>query len=229
MRNLSMVLASFLLASTALAAVGDEAGARSKAEGDKPAAQPGWVVVEEDWWYPLRMDAVDALSSARDYYRRNNERAAADEVRRAASWMTYAANQAASHTKIALLGARTNLLTLADDLDTGKMADAARLDGALAEASSALAEWHYHRAREEFDRHDSAKAAEDLEAAAGHLENAARSAHFQYGPDTVTVFENVYRDGKTISEGKTIDNDVLGKRLDGIKDAVDRIADVLKQ
>jgi hypothetical protein len=168
------------------------------------------------------------LSNARDYYRRNNERAAADEIRKAASWLTYAAGHASSEPRERLLGARTTLLTLAEDLDTGKVAGAARLDRALAEASHALAEWHYSRAREEFGEHDSTTAAQDLEAAVGHLENAARSAHFEYGPDTITVFEEIYRDGKTISEGKTIDNNVLGEHLDTIENAVETMADTLK-
>lgn len=228
MRQISIALTSLLLASTAFAATGGAAGARTKADSSMPAAEPGWVVVEKDWWYPLRLDSVDALSSARDYYRRDNERAAADEIRRAASWLTYASGQASPETRDALLGARTDLLTLADDLDTGKVAGAARLDGALAHASSALAQWHYSRAREEFGRHESVDAAQDLEAAASHLENAARSAHFQYGPDTITVFEDIYRDGKMASEGKTIDNDMLGKHLDGIESAVETMADALK-
>lgn len=228
MKRISMALMSLFLALTVFAAVGNDAGAATKADSNVPAARPGWVVVQENWWYPLRMDSVDALSKARDYYRRNNERAAADEIRKAASWMTYASGQASPQTKEALLGARTNLLTLADDLETGKLAGAARLDGALAEASSALAQWHYSRAREEFSQHEPTIASQDLEAAAAHLENAARSAHFQYGPDTIAVFEDIYRDGKMISEGKTVDNDMLGKRLDGIQSAVQTMADTLK-
>jgi hypothetical protein len=227
MSQISVALTSLLIASTAFSAPGSDSGTQTKTDGSVPAAPPGWVVVEKDWWYPLRLDAVDALSNAREYYRRNNERAAANEIRRAASWLTYASDQALPETKEALLGARTNLLTLADDLDTDKVAGAARLDDALARASSALAQWHYYRAREEFGRHDSAAAAQDLEAAAGHLENAARSAHFQYGPDTITVFEDIYKDGKMISEGKTIDNDMLGKHLDGIESAVQTMAGAL--
>lgn len=227
MKGTSLLLTSLLLTSTAFAAAGDNAGARPKA-GDDAAARPDTVVVEENWWLPLRLDSADSLTKARAYYRRNNERAAADEIRKAASWLSYASGHALPDTRGALLGARTDLLTLADDLDTGKLAGAAHLDETLAEASSALAQWHYYRAREELGRRESEYAAEDLEAAATHLENAAQSAHLQYGPDTIMVFEDIYKDGKRISEGKTINNDMLGKHLDTVKNAVDLVADALE-
>ena len=74
---------------------------------------------------------------------------------------------------------------------------------------------------------DTSSAAEDLEAAAAHLENAAMSAHMQYGPDTITVFEDIYKDGKLVSEGKTVDNNKLGEHLDTIEGAVQTMADAL--
>jgi hypothetical protein len=191
------------------------------------AKEPDYVVVDEDWWVPLRMDAVDSVANARYFYRRDNERAAADEVRKAASWLDYAADHALPETRQSLLSSRTDLLTLADDLDTGKLAGGARLDTALAEASGQLARWHYYRAKEEFGRNDAANAALDLQAAAGHLENAATSAHLQYGPDTVSVFEDIYRDGTMSSRGKTIDNDLLGKHLDVIANAIEIVAHAL--
>jgi len=227
MKTITKTLTSAILASTALAAAGAYADT-SSVTTDKPVADPGWVVVQEDWFYPLRLESAEALNNARYLYRRDNERAAADEIRKAASWLTYASSHALDHTKQALVSARTDLLTLAEDLDTGKLADAARLDTALSHASSALAEWHYYRAREEFGRSDAIDAARDLEAAATNLENAAASAHFQYGPDTITVFDEVYRDGKLVSQDRTIDNDMLGKHLDGIQKAVEQMAITLK-
>jgi hypothetical protein len=225
MKTSSLALASVLLASNAFAAVG-----HNSAGADKTSAVTNHpTVVEEEWFVPLRMESVDELDNARMYYRRDNERAAADEVRKAASWLSFAAESALPHTKDALESARTELLTLADDLDTGKLAGAARLDGALAQASNALAEWHYYRARDEFGRRDTDSASRDLEAAAAHLESAARSAHLQFGPDTITMFEDIYEDGKIITDGRTVDYDVLAERIDGIEHAVEKMADTLKR
>lgn len=227
MNRMSSLITGLLLTSTAFAAVGNGAGNPAKATGDEAAPSQDTAIFAEEWWYPLRMDAADALGHARYLYRRDNEQAAADEIRRAASWLGFAADNGTERTTEALLGARTNLLTLAEDLETGKVTGAARLDEGLTEASRALATWHYFRAREEFGRSDMKNAARDLEAAAAHLENAAQSAHFQYGPDTITVFEDIYRDGKLVSDGKTIDNNELGEHLDSIESAVDTMAHVL--
>ncbi|MGD8809120.1 MAG: hypothetical protein PVG24_05915 [Gammaproteobacteria bacterium] len=219
---------SLLLASTVIAAAGAGPARAAGVAADKSADSPDSVIVTEEWWYPLRMDSADALAHARFLYRRNNEREAAEEVRRAASWLSFAANHALSHTSQALLSARTDLLTLADDLDTGKVAGAARMDEALSQASSALAQWHYYRARDELGKSDVRNAVGDLQAAASHLENAAESAHLEYGPDTIHVFEDIYRNGKYLSEGKTVDNNMLGKHLDTIEDAIETMANALK-
>lgn len=225
MKTTYLTLAGMLLASNAFAVVGHDTSARTS---DAVAvSDPDYVVIDEDWWVPLRMEPSDALNDAREYYRRDNERAAADEIRKAASWVSYASMHALPHTKQALLSARTGLLTLADDLETGKVRGAARMDATLADASHALAQWHYYRARDEYGKHDSITASRDLEAAAANLENAARSAHLQFGPDTITVFEDIYEGGRTLTKERTIDNDVLGMHLDGIKKAIDTMADAL--
>ena len=38
-------------------------------KGEKPKASPGWVVIEEDWFYPFLNDFSTALHKAREYYR----------------------------------------------------------------------------------------------------------------------------------------------------------------
>jgi hypothetical protein len=228
MKRIAIVATGLLLTSSAFAAVGSNSGNTAAVARDRSSTPSDTVTVTEEWWVPLRMDSADALGNARYLYRRHNERAAADEVRRAASWLSYAADHALPHTSRALLGARTDLLTLADDLDTGKVAGAASMDEALTQASNALAEWHFYRARDEYGKRDVHSAIQDLEAAAAHLENAAQSAHVQYGPDTITVFEDIYRDGKLISEGKNVDNNKLGEHLDTIEGAVATVADALK-
>jgi len=228
MNRISTLLAGLFLGSMAFVAGASNSAHAAGIGPDKSAESPDSVIVTEEWWYPLRMDSADAIAHARFLYRRNNEQEAAGEVRRAASWLNYAAGRALPNTAEALRSARTDLLTLADDLDTGKVAGAARMDEALTQASSALAEWHYYRARDEFGKSDVNNAVRDLEAAAAHLENAAVSSHMQYGPDTITVFEDIYRNGKFVTEGRTVDNNTLGEHLDTVERAIAKMADSLK-
>ena len=49
------------------------------------------------------------------------------------------------------------------------------------------------------------------------------------GTDTITLFETIRRDGRTISETKTIDNNVLGKNIDEVEKAVKELAETLKK
>ncbi|MEZ6097832.1 MAG: hypothetical protein R3E01_02560 [Pirellulaceae bacterium] len=229
MRKTSFAVAGLLLASLAQMAMAQDAKVNAKAKGDKPAASPGWVVIEEDWWYPLRFDSVFALDSARYHYRRHEETAAANEIDRAVTWLKYASGHAMPITKEKLDASVRDLTTLAADLRAGRLTDGARLDGAMARASHALAEWHYYKAKESYGKSEEGYAAQDLEAAVAHLQHAANSAHYQYGSDTITLFETIRNNGKTVSETKTVDHNLLGKHLDGIEKAVKEMGETLQK
>ncbi len=82
-------LATFALA--VLAATPVMAAEQTKAKGEKPAASPGWLIVEEDIWTPLRFEPLASLDAIRYHYRRNEEKAAANEIDKAVSWLTLAA------------------------------------------------------------------------------------------------------------------------------------------
>ena len=117
---------------------------------------------------------------------------------------------------------------MAEDLAAGEVVDAGRMSGALARASEALAEWHFYRAKEQYGRNEARYASEDLQAAAAHLQRAAESAHYQYGPETIVLFDDIVDDHRIIEEGRTIDDDdLLGERLDGIEKAVKEMANAL--
>ncbi|MCA9085309.1 MAG: hypothetical protein KDA81_14690 [Planctomycetaceae bacterium] len=229
MRTTSFAVASLLFASMTFMGMADTASAKAKSIGEKPADSPGWVVIEEDWWYPLRFDPVDAFDSASYHFRRNEETAAANEIDRAVTWLKYAAGHAMPITKEKLDAAVTDLKSLSGDLRSGNLADAARLDGALGRAAHVLAEWHFFKAKESYGKGEEGDAAQNLEAAVAHLQHAANSAHYQFGTDTITLFETIRRDGRTISETKTIDNNVLGKNIDEVEKAVKELAETLKK
>jgi hypothetical protein len=204
-----------------------EATSATAAKGEKPKASPGWIVIEEDWYVPLRFDSLVSMNNARMHYRNREERAAASELRRAVTWLKFAETHAEPITKSKLTTAANELTVLANELDGGKLSDAAKMESSLARASAALAEWHYFKARESWGQSDEKYAAQYLQSAAAHLKHAAGSAHYQYGPDTVTVFDQITQDGVTTSETETYDHNLLGKHLDAIEGAVKEMADYL--
>ncbi len=204
-----------------------DAKSAQKAKGDKPQESPGWIILEEEWYFPLRFDSLATMNNARMLYRKHEEKAAASDLRRAVTWLKFAESHAEPITRSKLTTAASELTSLADDLDQGKLRDAASMEYSLARASAALAEWHYFKARESWGQSDEKYAAQYLQAAVAHLKHAAGSAHYQYGPDTVTVFDQVTRNDVTTSEAETFDHNVLGKRLDAIENAVKEMSDHL--
>ena len=62
-----------------------------------------------------------------------------------------------------------------------------------------------------------------------HTISPLDSAHFEYGPDTVTVFDDVFKDGVRFSEDQTVDHNRLGKHLDTIKSAIEKVGEALNK
>ncbi len=204
-----------------------DAKTTTEVKGEKPKESPGWIILEEDWYFPLRFDSLVSMNNARVLYRKHEEKAAASELRRAVTWLKFAESHAEPITKSKLTTAASELTTLADDLDQGKLRDAAVMESSLARASSALAKWHYFKARESWGQSDEKYAAQYLQAAVAHLKHAAGSAHYEYGPDTVTIFDQLTQSDVTTSEAETFDHNVLGKHLDAIESAVKEMSDHL--
>jgi hypothetical protein len=192
-------------------------------KGEKPAASPGWLVVEEGFWFPLRFEPLHALDNARYHNRRHEEKAAADELDKAVSWLNLAAGHGLPITADKLTGAANELRVFAKDLRSGKLNAAEQMDASLAKAAQALAEWHFYKAKESWGKSEEVDAGYDLEMAAHYLQHAADSAHHQFGPDTREVITRIYHDGKVASEAKTFDHNTLGMQLEAIEKAINEL------
>jgi hypothetical protein len=221
-----LTFAALILMASGVATYAAENDANSPSTVDVTVT-PDWMIVE-DYWYPLRLEPTAALNDVRYHYRRGEEKAAANEIRKAVSWLKLAEDHALPITKEKLQFSERELTALAKDMTAGRLSKAERLDSALARASNALAEYHFFKAKESYGRNEAQYAAQDLEAAVTHLENAAASAHYQYGPDTIVIFDDVLRDGKWVAESRTIDNDMVGKHLDAVEKAIRDIADTIE-
>ena len=215
MRYVKLTVAALIVVMT-----GSVCLAAVKSNDQKPAASPGWLVIREDVWTPLRFEPLHSLDAASYHYRRNEETAAANELDKAVSWLKIAAGHALPITKEKLTSAATDLTFVANDLRSGKTRTAAEWDGVMAKAASALAEWHYYRAKGFWGKEEEADAGRDLEMAAEYLQHAANSAHYEFGADTQNVITKIYHDGKLISETKTVDHNTQGMHLQAVEKAV---------
>jgi hypothetical protein len=229
MTKTSLLAVAALLAGGLSSACAAEAGHAKGTKGDKPNDSPGWVVVEDQVWYPWRFEPLTWEHNARVHYRQHEEKAAASELRKAESWLKFARAEALPETWSALDSAASDLHSLAADLDRGNVVKAARLDYALARADHALARWHYFKARDDAAASEESDAALHLQAAARYLEHAAASARYEYGPETAAVFEDIDEDGHVTDEVTTIEPDRLARDLTALEREIDKMATSLDE
>ena len=198
-------------------------------EKTKEVQESPWIIVEEDFWFPLRFEPLETLNTARYHYRRNEEKAAAAEISKAASWLNLAAGHAMPQTKKNLEEAATQLKAVAKDLEAGNIVAAKHVDFWLTKAAHALADWHYYRAKESWGQSEAKDAGRDLVMAANYLQNAADSAHFQVGPDSETVLTQVFKNGKLESSETHTDHNWVANDLEGIENALSELGKTLEK
>lgn len=188
---------------------------------------PHWIIVEDDFWFPLRFEPLESLDTARYQFRRNEEKAAGVEIHKAISWLNLAASHAMPETKKDLNTAAAELKTVAADLESGNLKDAERFENALRRASHALANWHYYRAKESWGMTEEKDAGHDLVMAVNYLQNAADSARFEYGPKSQEVITDVFKNGKLMSSESHTEHNWILKDLEGVEGALKELGTTL--
>ena len=192
----------------------------------KPAPSPGWLVIEEEWLSPFQMDFTNALHDARVHYRAGQEKAAAAEINKAISWLSYAENHADKNTAADLLTAKTDLMDFAAQLKNGSVPIARQLESAFANASAALAKHHHFKALKSLSEIELRIAGKHLMSAADHLRDAAQSANHEYGQDIVEMYET-YSPLGYWDETVKLDRNVLTKNLQTIESELQKLASKL--
>ncbi|QDV85816.1 hypothetical protein [Planctomycetes bacterium TBK1r] len=228
MKTLSMFALAALMVAPAVVGSAADTTTGTKTKGSKPAASPGWLVIEEDFWTPLRFEPVESLDTIRYHYRRNEEKAAANEIDKAISWLKLAESHAMPITKEKLTYAASELTQLSAKLRSGEVASAAAMDSALGRAAQALGEWHFYKAKESWGKGEEQDAGRNLTMAANYLQHAADSAHLQFGPDTTSVITDYYRYGYWTGDTVKFDHNKLGKDLQSIERAVSDLGKEMK-
>lgn len=147
---------------------------------EKPAASPDQVVLEDDWWFPLRDGFTDAANLARDHFRSGEEKSAAEEIEKAISWISYAQSHGNLKTQEDLSTAKSDLQDFAAQLKRGEKPKAQQLESAFAHASAALAKHHYYKSFAALSQDDLKTAGQHLIAAVEDLREASKAA--SHGP-----------------------------------------------
>lgn len=190
MKKSSFAVATLLVAGMASMVFADDPKKKADTKGEKPKASPGWVVIEEDWWYPFLHDFPTALHIAREHYRAKQDKAAGAEIDKAISWLKYAQDHASKSTAEDLATASADLMDFSASLKSGKPVLAKKLDAAFAHASVALAKHHHFKSNKALSEGDLKTAGTHLMAASDLLRSAARSANIEYGSEAVHIYDD---------------------------------------
>lgn len=204
-----------------------KANVKANVKGEKPKAAPGWVILEEDWWFPFRYDFAESLHNARVHYRAKEERAAAGEIDKAISWLKYAENHADKATAEELSTARADLFDFSMALKNGKPVIAKKLEAAFAHASAALARHHHYKSSEAFAKGDMRAASSHLLSAVEYLRAAARSANHEYGSEIFSFYDDYAPDGYW-DDTVVIEKSQLESNLTQVEKELVKLAEQLK-
>jgi hypothetical protein len=198
-------------------------------KGARPAASPGWVVLEEDWWLPFRYDFSSALDTANVQFRRGEEKSAANEIGRAVGWLQFAEAHATDDTRPQLESAISEMKTLATDLENGQIMDATRLERVFSRASMALAKHHYFKASTALANNELKFAGQDLLAAAEHIQHAANSANVEYSQDLNKMRDELVKSSKIRDDLAATSMETLQRHLGKIKNELETLGKQLEK
>ena len=204
-----------------------DAKKKTAAKGAKPAASQGWVVIEEEWWNPFLHDFSTTLHNAREHYRAREEKAAAVEIDKAISWLTYAQSHANRKTAEDLATAQADLMDFSASLKSGKTVLAKKLDTAFAHASVALAKHHHFQSGKALAEDDLQTAGRYLMAATDLLRSAAQSANLEYGSEAVEIYD-AYAPYGYCDDTIVFEKSKLESNLTTIQSELERLAEKLK-
>ena len=204
--------------------------AKDSSNEGKPDANDGWIVVEEDFWYPFRYSFADAIHNAHVDYRDGREMAARDEINKAVSWLKMAKGMAANKESEAdLMTAINDLRDMSMFLKKGELVQASMMDKTFARAANALAKHHKFHASKAMGKEDMKLAARHLNAAAFNIKRAAQSANHEYGSNVVALIDNYgpgYFDETAVLEKTKLEEalDHIAKEVDTIEKKVEKAA-----
>ncbi len=164
---------------TAIPALGTDEAAPKSDPGDSELAPPpevpkGWTAVDENIWTILADEPDTKMDQARASFARQDGKAAAREIRKAASLLKLEAGRAGKEGKADLLAAISDLETMAGSLENGTVTTTAQIDHAFARTHQALAARCCIRAKRDWTDNDPAGAGQELLLAATHLDQGLR-------------------------------------------------------
>ena len=163
-----------------------------------------WLEVDESYWYPYIEEPNRHFRNAREAFLAKDYNKAAQEIRKGEAFVQLEASRASGDVKQSLKSSAQELEKLAVDMtDNRREKSTVEMDQSWGRADRALAQSHQVRAKEDWQKKETAKAGYEMKAAALDLEESADWA----GSEAKTGVSAVVRDtrlmaGKLTSGGE---------------------------
>jgi hypothetical protein len=223
-RALEPIALAMLVATTGFAAV---ASAQPPKTPVAPVARPAPVATKapssikspEDRIIELQHHFTDAIAA----YARKDYKAAAIDIRKAASYLRLEAGRAGGEAQQELDSSVAQLDTLAASVEKGALKDEQSMTKAFAEADHALALEHRSRAAEAWARKEYHKAGYELKAAAHGLESAAGWVGGEAKAAQSATVADTQALGDKLASGATWTRDEVAKGFELLGNGIDAV------
>jgi hypothetical protein len=181
-KQVFIVLGMTAVALSATAWANDKGNADTKVTKSTPTAPEGWIVLEEDFWFPLAYEPGTYFHRAHAEYLKKDYDLAAIDLRQAAAFLRLQARRSTyTEHATALYTAAYRLSNLAGKVENRKVNSAAQLDREFARAHYALAEHDYVMAQESWKKKHPYTTGYNLNAAVFNLESGYSWANAEMG------------------------------------------------
>ncbi len=182
-----------------------------------------WLVTDVAGWYPVADEPQRHFGAAAEAFAKKDYKAAATEVRKAASYLRLESARATGDAKKGLDAADSELEKTARELDKGAIKSQKELDQRFANADHALALAHRVKAAESWARKDYETAGYELKAAAHGLESGAVWAGDEAKSATTAGVADARAVGDKLASGGVWAKDEVAKGFDSLGNAINKL------
>lgn len=186
-----------------------------------------WLVTDVTTWYPVAEEPQRHFGAAVEAYAKKDYKAAAAEVRKAASYIRLEAARATGEVKKGLDTANADLEKTAATLDKGALKAEKDLDKAFASANHALALAHRARAAESWARKAYDQAGYELKAAAHGLESAAAWTGTEAKGAASTAAADARAVGDKLASGGVWAKDEVAKGFESLGSGLNKLGQAI--
>lgn len=182
-----------------------------------------WLVTDVTTWYPVADEPQRHFGAAVEAYAKKDYKAAAAEVRKAASYVRLEAARATGDVKKGLETANTDLQKTAAALDRGALKAEKDMDKAFASANHELALAHRARAAQSWARKAYDQAGYELKAAAQGLESGAAWTGAEAKAAAATAATDARAIGDKLASGGVWAKDEVAKGFESLANGLNKL------